>query len=334
MMEPAISVIVPAFNVAEYIEECLRSILSQTWTCFEIIVINDGCTDQTAEIVQDISRDDDRVRLLQQSNSGVSIARNRGLGTSRGQYIAFVDGDDVIRPDFLSCLHTAIQDADLAVVGVENFRERNKWHLRRQPQANRINNHEDPLQLLRTFSTGAWEFPNWNKLYRASIIQKGKLQFKQDLAIGEDRLFNIQYLIHCNSVRAENYLGYGYRIRPESAFRGATAKQLWTSHCQAMRATQSTLQELPEQIARDIEPLFITSPTIHTAFPQLLKGLKNSTSRHSPAKEDLHQCLELAERSWFDPTGLSLSPAACWLFRSYSRGKNWPAVSIWNRRIT
>lgn len=333
MKVPAISIIVPAFNVADYIQDCLQSIQSQSWTSFEVIVIDDGSTDQTSEIVQNISNGDDRIQLLQQVNSGVSSSRNRGLDTSRGQYIAFVDGDDVIQPDFLAHLHAAIQDVDMAVCGVENFNETSGWSPRRKPRTGRFSSHTNGLQLLRTFSTGDWDFPNWNKLYRADIIQREKLRFEEGLALGEDRLFNIQYLLHCHTVQVEGYLGYGYRMRPDSAYRGATTRQLWTNHCQAMRATQRVLDRLPNETANEAKSLLITSPTIHTAFPQLLKGLKISNPHLPPTKEDLKQCLDLAERCWFDPKGLSLSPAARWLFNRYSRGKNYPAVPIWTRRI-
>lgn len=328
-----ISVIVPAFNVEDYIEECLTSVLAQSYPHFEIIVIDDGSTDKTAKKVRLIARKDPRVRLFHQVNSGVSAARNRGLDESKGQYIAFVDGDDVIRPHFLSQLHTAIQGTDLAIIGVENFNEENGWSPRRKLKGNLTSNHNDALQLLRTFSTGEWEFPNWNKLYRTNLIRDAKIKFLERLALGEDRLFNLQYIMHCNSARSINAMGYGYRMRSDSTYRGATPRQLWMNHCQAMKATQSVLELIPEEKMKALTLLFITSPTIHVAFPQLLEGLKKSNSTHIHSNTDLAQCLELAERSWFDPRGLSLSPTACWLFKRYSRGKDRPAVLLWNRKI-
>ena len=334
MMQPAISVIVPAYNVGDYIEECLDSVLSQTWASLEIIVIDDGSTDHTADVVQKLAEKDHRIRLLQQVNAGVSIARNRGLCDANGTFISFVDGDDIVHPDFLSRLHDAIQGAEMAIIGVENIHDIGERSPRRQLKDETISNLGDALHLLTMFSSGAWDFPNWNKLFRRSIILEQKIRFKEGLSIGEDRLFNLQYLIHCTTVRTIDATGYGYRLRPNSAYRGASPQTLWQNHCQAMQATQDILSPLSKHLERPLRSLFITSPTIHTAFPQLLNGLKTMKSDRKLDTPTLKHCLDLAQRSWFDPTGLALSPAACWLFRRYSRGNNWPAVPFWNRKIS
>ena len=330
MKDPLISVIVPAHNVGKYIAESLHSILSQTLEAFELIVIDDGSTDNTQAIVQQIARKDDRIRLLTQYNSGVSSARNRGLEESQAPFIAFVDGDDIIRPYFLDQLYDAIQDADMSVIGVENLRGNHDWSPRRQLVDNLISNREDFLHLYRAFSTGAWEFPNWNKLFRKDIIKEQGIRFNESLAIGEDRLFNLEYLMNCTSVRTIGTMGYGYRLRPDSAYRGADPYTLWSNHCRAMEATISALARLPEAEFNALKPLFITSPTIHTAFPQLLDGLK----KHGSTARNLEECLEEAQRIWFNPRGLSLSPAAFWLFKQYSSGRDWPATSIWKKKIS
>lgn len=334
MTAPAISIIVPTYNLENYIEESIHSILSQTFNDFEIIVIDDGSTDSTPLRVQQIAKEDGRIRLIIQANSGVSAARNRGLDESRAPYIAFVDGDDIIRPEFLSKLYEAIQDADMSVIGVAHFSSKNDWSTRRQLVENHISNREDFLQLYRVFSTGAWEFPNWNKLYRQSIIKGHKLRFHEDLTIGEDQLFNLEYLMHCSSVRTIGAIGYGYRLRPDSAYRRATVHSIWSNHCRAMKATENFLDRLPEKQMQPLKQLFITSPTIHTALPKLLDGLKKqrSNKKASPLP-NLIQSLAEAKRSWFNPKGLTLSTAAYWLFSRYSRGYNSPAIQFWTRKI-
>ena len=97
---PLISVVVPAYNVEKYLTACLNSILSQTFTDFEIIVINDGSTDRTPQVLEQYSSNS-QIRIHHQENSGPSVARNQGLILSKGQYICFIDGDDDIAPNYL-----------------------------------------------------------------------------------------------------------------------------------------------------------------------------------------------------------------------------------------
>ena len=102
MHRPKISVIMPAFNSKTYIRESIESVLAQRFTDFELIVVDDGSTDNTGEIVQ--SYPDDRIKLIRQENQGVSVARNTGLDAAQGEFITFLDSDDLYFPDFLCVL--------------------------------------------------------------------------------------------------------------------------------------------------------------------------------------------------------------------------------------
>jgi glycosyltransferase involved in cell wall biosynthesis len=97
--ELLVSVVIPAFNAERYIEETLRSALNQTYKSLEVIVVNDGSTDRTSDIVNDVAANDSRVRLISQGNAGVAVARNRGIEAASGQFIAMLDADDVWHPD-------------------------------------------------------------------------------------------------------------------------------------------------------------------------------------------------------------------------------------------
>lgn len=99
---PAVSVIVPAFNSEAYIAETLRSALAQTYEDFEVLVVDDGSADRTAEVAQQFSRADERVRVIRQRNQGVSVARNTALAESRGEFLALLDSDDIWLPDYLT----------------------------------------------------------------------------------------------------------------------------------------------------------------------------------------------------------------------------------------
>lgn len=121
MMQPVIvSVIMPAYNSELYIRESIDSVLAQSFTDFELIVVDDGSTDATAKIVQRVT--DQRVRLIRQPNQGVSVARNTGLEAARGQFITFLDSDDLYYPDFLKTLYHLIQ-SNQADMSFSNYSE-------------------------------------------------------------------------------------------------------------------------------------------------------------------------------------------------------------------
>ncbi|HEL1673830.1 TPA: glycosyltransferase [Streptococcus suis] len=117
MNTPLISIIVPVYNVENYLDECIQTVLAQTYSNWELLLINDGSTDSSGTICDDYAKSDERIRVIHLKNRGVSEARNTGLTLSKGEYITFLDSDDGIREDFLeTCLTTAIQhDVDIVI---------------------------------------------------------------------------------------------------------------------------------------------------------------------------------------------------------------------------
>ena len=99
-----ISIIVPVYNVESYLKECLESIQKQTYTNFEVILVNDGSTDYSKDICEEYCRKDSRFHLINQKNQGQSIARNRGVAESTGEFIVFIDSDDIVKFDLLTQL--------------------------------------------------------------------------------------------------------------------------------------------------------------------------------------------------------------------------------------
>src|SRR5690606_15977961 len=113
--DPVVSVVVPAYNAEAYLGEALRSVLAQTYELLEVLVIDDGSQDRTADIVRELAMEDERVRLLQQSNSGVADARNLGIEHARGVYIAPLDADDLFYPQKLEAQVARMESGDEAV---------------------------------------------------------------------------------------------------------------------------------------------------------------------------------------------------------------------------
>ncbi len=122
--KPKISVVVPVYNVAQYIRKCIESILCQTYKNLEIIIIDDGSTDVSADICENISHCDSRVRLIRQTHCGVAVMRNVGIDISTGDYIGFVDSDDWIAPDMIEMLYQNAEkyDADISECAIRNAR--------------------------------------------------------------------------------------------------------------------------------------------------------------------------------------------------------------------
>ena len=108
-MGDLISIIIPVYNSAQYIEECIKSVLEQTYKCFEALLIDDGSDDGSREICEDICKKDERFVIIRQEHIGVSAARNRGLEKAKGQYLFFLDSDDVIHPRLLEELHLLLK---------------------------------------------------------------------------------------------------------------------------------------------------------------------------------------------------------------------------------
>jgi len=192
---PAISVIVPARDVAEYIGDSLRSLSMQTFVDFEALIIDDGSTDGTREIIETFCADDARFTAIFNDGQGVGAARNAGLDSARGEYIAFLDGDDLYFPNTLALLHARATTtaADLVIGDYEIFDDVHSWHvpemqaLLEQPRYGPL----DPA-LLSCYVI-------WNKLYRRSLIEQADLRFPR-YVYAQDSVFAMRYTYLCDSI--------------------------------------------------------------------------------------------------------------------------------------
>lgn len=212
MAHPVISIIVPIYNVENYLEECLKSICNQTERNLEIILINDGSSDRSLKICEEYLSEDDRIILINQNRKGVSAARNAGVTKASGEYIGFVDSDDWILPDmYKNLLELAIEhDSDITICGhARQFGERLTSF--RTDCELLILNKEDGLKEL--FKGNIYRFALWNKIYKAACFQdvvfpEGKIH--EDLAVA--------HLIFMNSEKTvvTSRTGYIYRYREKS----------------------------------------------------------------------------------------------------------------------
>lgn len=218
-----ISVIVPIYNVSKYIGDCLQSILLQDYKDFEVLCVNDGSTDNSAGIVRQFEKLDRRFKLLQQPNSGVSVARNLGLEYAQGEYICFVDADDMIAPNFLRVLYESSEDGHFIVCSYTKAPELlGNPHTKIRKFTIR--------QFIDKIVDEAIEHPNlWAMMFRNDIIKKHDIQFYPGCVRNEDTEFYMKYLAHENNeVILTDYKGYFYRDNPNSAMH-VTKRNAFTS---------------------------------------------------------------------------------------------------------
>ena len=205
-----ISVIVPVYNVEEYLEECLESIQYQTYTDIEVILVNDGSTDSSKEICERFCQGDSRFKLINQENKGQSVARNRGVKESIGEYLMFVDSDDVINKNVLEVLLPYMK-TDVDIVECRMTRYKEEFFLNRTSTIAFEGNAKKAI--LNCIAIKEVKFCPVTKLYRREIVEK--VPFLEGY-IYEDVFTGINYLKHIRKIVVIDYIGYYYRVRPNS----------------------------------------------------------------------------------------------------------------------
>lgn len=186
-----VSIVIPAYNAAAFVEKTINSILNQRYKDFELIVVNDGSTDNTLEILERLAKKDDRIRVISQENGGVSAARNTALKHIRGEFISYVDADDSVPPNHLEDLVALMtDDVDLVVGSHDEVRFGKKPHTEKVTTFEADEIHDRFIE----FDAVVW-WP-WGKLFRTSVIKDNNLTYDVNITFGEDHIFNILYAKH------------------------------------------------------------------------------------------------------------------------------------------
>lgn len=215
-----ISVIVPVYNVQNYLAQCINSIIQQSYTNLEIMLINDGSTDNSPQICEEFRKIDRRIKVINQPNSGVSAARNTGIAIATGDYITFVDSDDWLEKDMYKRIVDAIcenQRADIVMcdyITVQNDdTAKITSNLRAGFYSKKDIIHEIYPTLLVTENFGRLPIVSvWNCLFRKTLFADRRLYFSENLRYSEDYLFMAAVMTHCKSYfYIKNYFGYNYR---------------------------------------------------------------------------------------------------------------------------
>ena len=205
-----ISIIIPIYNAEKYLNECLKSIQQQTFSDFEVLMVDDGSKDSSAEICTTFERDDSRFHYVHQENAGVSVARNTGLARAKGEWISFVDADDTVDENFLQEMLNQSDGVDLVSC---DFTSDNS-NLGSKGSVTLKNKYD----FLKDIIYEKGKTPQlWSLFYKREIIKDNNILFTPGCIRNEDYEFFMKYIILCeNPVALTKYVGYYYRQNPSS----------------------------------------------------------------------------------------------------------------------
>lgn len=269
-MKPLITIVIPVYNAKLYIEECVESILAQTYKDFEVLLIDNGSADNSFELCQQLAMKDDRIKAFREEvNQGVSMARNQGIGVAKGEFVTFVDADDWLEPDCLGLMVEAAQQFDaplvlcrykksfeadrvqffskLAEMGNDVLLEEKKdtevKEFLTEPGCKRTNKAKAVLYPTEFFLQELFFQGNthcWGVLYKTSLLKQNNILFPRGLTIGEDMLFFTDCVLNAGEIVVADFIGYHYFINEK----GAMERKFQRSYMDQITCWQQAYEKL------------------------------------------------------------------------------------------
>lgn len=222
MKSTLVSIIIPAFNIEEYIGRCLNSCLSQTYYNIEIIVVNDGSTDKTKDIIEDYLTQDPRIISINKQNEGVNLARKIGVENAKGEYIFFLDGDDVITSNAIEMLIVSANEnnADIIAGNVEIRTSKGPKSKRNYDEFRKGTGEKflEHILIKRLHYI-------WGKLIRRSLFTNNQLIIKKEIVVGEDQILLYQLCMYAKTVCCVDFVVYYYILNETSVTQKVTDKK-------------------------------------------------------------------------------------------------------------
>ncbi|MCM1404472.1 MAG: glycosyltransferase [Prevotella sp.] len=276
-MQPTISVIMPFYNRADVLAATLDSILAQTYTDFELIGVDDGSTDHAPAIFQDYAHRDPRLRLFHKPHTNAGEARNFGYERSRGDYLFFLDADDLFEPDFFATMLTTLQqeNSDLAVCTADEFD-----HQTGEVVAARNFRHVNFTQTITTVAPYDLR-PHfftvllpaaWNRIFKRALIEQYHLRF-QSLTNSNDMYFTFTYLLNAQRVTFINRILIHHRVNDQRSLSNPTNRNV--DRFDRCRALDYFHQQLPPQTFEQLAPEYYGY-----YFLKSLDGIRRSDFQH------------------------------------------------------
>lgn len=236
------SIIIPVYNAQTTLPRCLDSIVTQKFSDYELLLINDGSKDDSDKICREYAEKYPQIRYFPKENGGVSSARNLGLEQARGEYILFVDSDDDVSPDYFAVLEEALTrtGTELLLFGYRNFGgKESEWDTGTYAETS-----EEAVACRGAEALRRYLFSSlWSKAFRRDIMEKHHLRFDADLTIGEDQAFIFAYAMHTSSMASIENILYHVDISDQDSLSRKRRDYLTEQLLQMHREMQSALEQ-------------------------------------------------------------------------------------------
>lgn len=276
---PFLSIIIPVYNTAPFLDDCLSSVLGQHFQDIEVICVNDGSTDETPNILRRWQQNDSRIVIINQENQGLSASRNNGLKIAKGEYVTFVDADDMVCEDIYTTSIETIKhhQLDAYIFGFKTYPD-NKEH----PTGFTTGKLLTPQELFSSCSH--IQSKNslcfcWRFVYRSFVLKSNNLFFDERIRIGEDMVFNIDAIFHSRCIMVSDTPSYIYRKdNAQSLMTSPFKKGLESSftHMYSIKKTQIAKYHLSEF---SDYPTDLNNYTIKTYLPLMIKNIYADPSK-------------------------------------------------------
>ena len=246
---PAVSVVIPVYNSEKYVEKCIQSVMAQTLPDLEIIIINDGSTDESGRILRELTQKDSRIVLLEQANQGVAAARNQGVEKATGKYITFVDGDDYLQEDYIELMYNLAEKEtlDMVICGLTYVDEGGKELNRVVPGVyKRLENEEWTFRVSAVCS----------HLYRRELWKRYDVKF-QSGERGEDMPISLFFAAICPRINTLPECGYYYVQHASSAVHNFKGLEKYSLPYKGLENTLTRVNKIGIQNSPEFYELFV-----------------------------------------------------------------------------
>lgn len=210
---PIFSIVIPVYNAEQYLNRCIQSVLNQTFSDFELILVNDGSTDNSLNICENFAENENRIKIISHKNNGVSFTRNKGIKAATGKYITFIDSDDFVDKSYLESfyLQLSIKETDIIASGIIKYYGESEINITYHVD------YSDNISIIPELEKQNLLSGPFAKCFKRDVIVNNKILFDKDFSFGEDAIFNLTFVKQITSISAIAYAGYYYyQIEGES----------------------------------------------------------------------------------------------------------------------
>lgn len=271
-----ISIIIPVYNVEKMLPKCVDSMLGQTYTDWELILVDDGSKDSSGRVCDAYAEKDDRIRVFHKENGGVSSARNLGLAEAKGNYVGFIDSDDWVDSTYLADFGIDKVEADFYISGALYNTYGTDYSYKKYKKAF----CKDIQEIKETFFEQGLEangYP-WGKLFKLSIIKENHLSFNESMTINEDHLFVFQFYLCISTLFVTDRAGYHYRVFDNSGRKLSDKVNSYKELIIASKAFQRIIEKmcltwnLPQKSVHSLKNSFVYAKRLLALRSLLLKN--------------------------------------------------------------